>query len=509
MASPFRRVLPPRADIAQQKTQAKELLRAFDRAEPEAVSRVRDALPDKSRIALADAQFTLAREYGFHDWSALKRHIDDRTAAARGPHDRLHDAFQRRDALTVRELLAAHAEFRPMIDAPLFEFNAPAIVHCADDPAMVDVLLAFGADPDQRSGWWAGGFHALHRATGVAAEKLLAAGAVPDACAAAHLDRSDILAALLRADPGRVRERGGDGQTPLHFARSQRVADLLLDAGADIDARDVDHRSTPAHWMLERVRGAGRYELAQHLVMRGASTDIFLAAALGLTDRVVTMLQQDPALLDQRTGAGSYGEQPPSSHHISCWTIGAHRSPLDVAAQFGHDDTLSMMLPFSTPVQRLRLACRRADADAARALLRADPTLVASLDAGGHRVITDAAWNGDAAAVAVMLDVGFDPATPGQDTGSALHCAAWQGSPQTVAVLLASAAGRALIGQRDACHHSTPLGWCCHGSLYGTKDGDFAEVARLLLAAGAPPEEREASDDVEEVMMSVRRSNSH
>ncbi|HYW49174.1 MAG TPA: hypothetical protein VE861_01140 [Gemmatimonadaceae bacterium] len=506
MAPPYRRVLPQRADIAQQKTQAKELLRAFERGEPEAVARVRDALPDKPRIALAETQFTLAREYGFHDWAALKQHIDDRIAAARGPHERLHDAFLRRDAGAVRELLSAHAEFRPMIDAPLFEFNAPAIVHCADDAAMVDVLLAFGADPNRRSSWWAGGFHALHRATGAAADRLLAAGAVPDACAAAHLDRHDILAALLRAEPARAMERGGDGQTPLHFARSQRVADLLLDAGADIDARDVDHRATPAHWMLERARGAGRYDLAQHLVARGASTDIFLAAALGLTDRVVTMLQQDPALLDARTGVGSYGEQPPSSHHITYWTIGAHRSPLDVAAQFGHDDTLAAMLPFSKPAQRLRLACRRADAVGARALLRADPQLVTSLDAGDQRAITDAAWNGDAAAVAVMLDVGFDPAAPGQDTGSALHCAAWQGSPGTVAVLLASPAGRALLLQRDDCHHSTPLGWCCHGSLYGPKHGRFAEVARLLLAAGAPAEERDASDEVEEVMMSARRS---
>ena len=47
--------------------------------------------------------------------------------------------------------------------------------------------------------------------------------------------------------------------------RSKAVIDVLLDAGADIDARDVDHRSTPAHWMLDRRRGAGRYELAHYL----------------------------------------------------------------------------------------------------------------------------------------------------------------------------------------------------------------------------------------------------
>jgi ankyrin repeat protein len=101
------------------------------------------------------------------------------------------------------------------------------------------------------SSWWGGGFHALHGATPAVAERLLAAGAIPDACAAAHLDRADLLERMLAEHPARVHERGGDGQMPLHFAsRSRRVVDLLLEAGADIDARDVDHRSTAAEWMI-------------------------------------------------------------------------------------------------------------------------------------------------------------------------------------------------------------------------------------------------------------------
>src|SRR5690606_20140692 len=121
----------------------------------------------------------------------------------------------------VRRLLESHPEFRKQIDAPVFPFNAPAIVACADDLAMVEVLLDFGADPNRRSDWWAGGFHALHSATGVVADRLIKAGAIPDACAAAHLDRPDLLARILAEDPARVHERGGDGQRPLHFARSR------------------------------------------------------------------------------------------------------------------------------------------------------------------------------------------------------------------------------------------------------------------------------------------------
>ncbi len=416
------------------------------------------------------------------------------------PHEQLHQAMQRRDAHGVRRLLTQHAEFRPFINAPLFPFNAPAIVACANDAAMVDVLLEFGADPNKRSEWWAGPFHALHVATGAAAERLLAAGAEPDACAAAHLDRPDLLAAMLSTDPTRVAERGGDGQTPLHFARSRAVIDVLLDAGADINARDVDHRSAPAEWMLERVQGAGRYDLAQYLVERGAAADIFLAAALGLTANALDLLTVDPSLLDARTGRGTYGEVPPSSFHIYFWSIGANRTPLDVAAQFGHERTLEAMLLFATPVQRLRFACRRADADGARAVVREQPDIVASLGPADQRAITDAAWDGDVRAVALMLSLGFDPATPGHDGGTALHCAAWQGSAATIEAILATTAGRALVSTRESHHQSTPLGWCCHGSLHGPRGADHAKIASLLLEAGATPETWEATDAVKSML---------
>ncbi|HEY0876417.1 MAG TPA: hypothetical protein VGD94_23285 [Vicinamibacterales bacterium] len=403
------------------------------------------------------------------------------------PEQRLRAAFGRCDAADVRRLLAAHPEFRARINEPVFPFDSPAIVAFAGHPAMVEVLLEAGADPNRRSEWWAGGFHALYSSTPETAERLIAAGAVPDACAAAHLDRPALLADLIARDPSRVHERGGDGQLPLHFARSRAVVDILLAAGAEIDARDLDHRATAAEWMLDRRRGAGRFELAHYLVERGASTDIFLGAALGLTDRLLTMLRADPALLDLRTGHGSYGEQPPSSYHIYFWTIGAGRSPLDVAAQFDQPDTLAAMLAIASPVQRLLFACRRGDKAAARALVRDHPGIVGSMAPEAHRALADAAWHGDARAVALMLDLGFDPATPGHDSGTSLHLAAWEGSVETLAALLRHPAGRGLVSVRDAHYGATPLGWCCHGSLHANPGHDHAGAARLLLEAGAVP----------------------
>jgi ankyrin repeat protein len=508
MSSPFSRSLPSRPDLAQQRRQAKELLESFSSGDNEARARVRDALPDKEHITLADAQFVLAREYGFANWAELKRQILTRTEAKLSPEERMQHAFHRHDANAVRRLFENHAELRKRINEPIFSFNSPAIVAYADDFAMVDVLLDFGADPNRRSEWWAGGFHALYSATRAAAERLIAAGAIPDACAAAHLDRPDLLAQMIAEDPARVSERGGDGQTPLHFATSRTVIDLLLAAGADIDARDVDHRSTAAEWMLDRAKGAGRYDLARYLVERGASVDIFLAAALGLDDKVRAMLETNPALLDLRTGQGDYGEQPPSSYHIYFWTIGPSLSALDVAAQFEQRDTLRTMLEFASPFQRLYLACRLGDEVEARSVLREHPGIIQSMTPEDHRAISDAAWNGDARAVALMLELGFDPRAAGHDSGTALHCAAWEGSAETVTVLLRHPDARELVAIRDTHHGGTPLGWCCHGSLYGNTSHDHASVAKLLLDAGAQPESNssEASPSVEAILADWRRT---
>jgi ankyrin repeat protein len=239
--------------------------------------------------------------------------------------------------------------------------------------------------------------------------------------------------------------------------------------------------------MLNRRRGAGRYELAQYLVERGASTDIFLAAALGLTDRARQMLELDAGLLGLRTGQGAYGEQPPSSYHIYTWTIGASLTPLDVAAQFEHPETVAVMSQFATPVSRFQAACRAGDAALAREILHQEPGLVARMAPGDHRLITDAAWSGDASAVTLMLELGFDPRTPGHDGGTALHCASWHGSAATVEALLRHPLGLACVAVADAHYGATPLGWCCHGSLHGPRTGDHARVALLLLQAGARP----------------------
>ena len=402
--------------------------------------------------------------------------------------DRFKRAVHQRDVAGLRRVLTDSEIARAAINEPLFGFDSPALVSVSGDGDLevVDVLLEFGADPNRKSDWWAGGFHPLYGAKGEVADRLIAAGAVPDACAAAALDRPDVLARLLREDPSRVHERGGDGQTPLHFARSRQVVDMLLDAGADIDARDLDHRATAAEWMLGD--NGTRLDLARYLVERGASADIFLVAALGLADRARAMVRENPQLLSLRTSQGTYAEKHPSSYHIYQWTIGPNLSPLQVAAKFRQAAVIDAMTPMASTGELLLLACHEGNRAEAHAIVAANPGIIDSLGAGRH-ALTEEAWAANAPAVELMLELGFDPALPsvtGPGGGTALHCAAWEGSVPCVEALLRYPSGRALVNVRESNWNGTPLSWCCHGSNNcGNPDADHAQVARLLLAAGA------------------------
>ena len=506
MSSPFSRSLPSTPSLAQQKKQAKELLQSFTAGDPEARARIRAVLPDKQRIALADAQFVLAREYGFADWSALKQHIDALEEAAASPSradrtprsvgatpTRVRRIFQQQPALAADDRRA-----------PLLASTRRRSSHCANDAAMVDVLLELGADPNRRSEWWAGPFHALHVATGDAAARLLAAGAIPDACAAAHLDRVDLLARMIDEDPARVHERGGDGQTPLHFAQSRAAVDLLLDAWrrhrrtrrrSPLDARRVDARPPPRRGPLRAgalPRRARR--LHRHLPRRGARPHRPRAR----DDRrgPVAARPPDGARPLRRAAA----EQPSTSISGRSATA-ALRWTSPRSSSSTRRSSCCSASPSPHPALHARLPAA-ATRPAARAVLRDDPTLMTRLTADDRRAITDAAWHGEPRAVALMLDLGFDPRTPGHDSGTALHCAAWQGSPETVAALLRHPDAAELWRSRTRTTARPHSAGAAMAPASATTGRDHAAVARLLLAAGARtgPDTAEASEEVEAVL---------
>ncbi len=105
-------------------------------------------------------------------------------------------------------------------------------------------------NPGSRTQWWAGGYGVLDDCDPALVDFLVERGAVIDAHAAARLGKLPEPTDLVAADPEAVHARGGDGQTPLHFASTVDIAAFLLAHGAEIDALDVHHESTPAQYML-------------------------------------------------------------------------------------------------------------------------------------------------------------------------------------------------------------------------------------------------------------------
>ena len=218
-------------------------------------------------------------------------------------------AVENGDIDTVKNLLASDQSLAAHIDAPWFSFDAPAIVFAAasGNRQLIDVLLDAGADIDVKSSWWAGGTSALQHAAGSMlsynrelAEYLIEQGATVDVHSAAGLDMYETLAELIHAFPRSawpevVNAPGSDGMSPLHFAATPRIAELLLRHGADINLRDRDHNGTPAQWTM-----LSRPEVCQYLLKQGAEGDIILYCVTGDVDRAKAELQENPALLDLR-----------------------------------------------------------------------------------------------------------------------------------------------------------------------------------------------------------------
>lgn len=66
--------------------------------------------------------------------------------------------------------------------------------------------------------------------------------------------------AILKQDLSAAKARDSDGATPLHYAAEAGNRDIvhaLLDAGADINARDAQFDATPAGWAIEYLRQRG------------------------------------------------------------------------------------------------------------------------------------------------------------------------------------------------------------------------------------------------------------
>lgn len=452
---------------------------------------------------LADAQHALANEYGFATWAKLKAHVE---ALALTPAQALTAAVRDSDAARVRELLHRHADLRAHIDAPLENYGEGQHALFAavqrGDRATIDVLLSAGADIRKRTEWRAGGFGVLDDCDPSMLEFLTERGAVLDAHSAARLGMIAELREMVKADPDAVRSLGGDGRTPLHFASTVKIAEFLLENGADIDARDRNHESTPAQHMLrvehKRHYPHDRQPVARCLVSRGCHTDILMAAALGDLDLARRLLDADPACIAMNVSEKWF---PKGTVYLPL--LGVHPTAHTVARDFGHEDIFQLLLDRTPPSLKLALACELGDEAAFQELLAARPNLVSTLSEEERRKLPDAAQSGNTAAVRLMLQAGWPVDMPGKMGAAALHWAAFNGNSAMAREILRFHPALELKSKE---YTGTALSWAIFGSGNGWNraSGDYAATVEALLEAGAvvPPhaQQLEPSEAVQEVL---------
>jgi ankyrin repeat protein len=207
-----------------------------------------------------------------------------------------------------------------------------------------------------------------------------------------------------------------------------------------------------------------------------------MAARLGDVSLATRLLDANPSCIAARINEPGYSPVPP--FNIYCWSIGFGMSPHDVASTYGHREVLDLLVARNPARVRFINALLAADEPEANAVLAEHPSLFSSLSREDHGRLAFAIFHGRLDAAALMLRLGFDPAAPGVDGGTALHAACWVGSVRMVERLLAR--GGVPLDARDPTHRSTPLGWTAFGSVHRRAPGaDYPAVADRLVAAGA------------------------
>jgi ankyrin repeat protein len=420
------------------------------------------------------------------------------------PLEALGRAVSANDTAAARRVLAGHPELKARLDeaVPHDSFGATALLTAVHhkNRELIEVLLQAGADINVGSHWWAGSFGVLDDDSGLE-DFLIEHGALVTAHAAARLGRLDRLRELVSNDPAVVHQRGGDGQTPLHFAASVEVAAFLLEHGAEIDALDIDHESTPAQWMLEN-----RHDVARYLVSQGCRTDILMAAALGDLPLVQRHLEADPANLRLSVSDEWFPRRDPrSAGTIYSWTLDRDKTAHFVARMFGHQEIYRYLMARSPAELQLTIACEVGDEALVRELLARRPDLVGALSEAEQRKLPLAGKDNNVKAVRLMLAAGWPVDTRGSQHGeTALHWAAFHGSPDLVREILPYSPDLELTSLE---YPGTALHWGIYGSKHGwhPERGDYAMTVQLLLEAGAKPPPPSGSLEASEAVLAVLR----
>jgi Ankyrin repeats (many copies) len=478
-------LLPERPDLGQLRRRAKELrdaARRGDAAALESFARHHPSAP-QGAASLAAAQLVIARELGFASWPGLRAAIDADAASRRavqafvnasvdGHLQLASETFAADPDIAGRSLLAAAVLGDAGTVRAMLAADPAAAVAVDDERGWPPLLYACYSRWHQVDPGRAGGLADVVRV-------LLGAGASPNTNdggrsryrsalkGSVEVNNPGITAVLLDAgaspDPGHP-----IGEAVGH--RDHRCLRLLLAHGARV-ARTwavgaaVWHDDPGALSLLLDALRAGGTGTA------GEATEALPDAAAGASLPVVDALLRAGADPD---AAGEDG--------LPALRLAVRAGRADIAARLraagAADD--------STDIDDFIGACVAADRAAAGRILAGHPGLPGRLTGRDRAVIVDAAGSRPAAAIAVMLELGFSPDASNDSGGQPLHMAAYCGNAAVVRLLLEAGAD---VDARDARFDSTPLAFATVGSRelgeVAGKPGDWTGTVTLLIEAGA------------------------
>ena len=390
--------LPDAPNLEWLRKQAKHHLDELRRSNPDA--------------QLSDAQFELAKRYGFPSWRALKAHVDSLTIDGQ-----LFDAARKGDVAKLTTLLDEHPDKLYARTKPYEHTMLHLAAHNGHLPA-VDFLLKRGIDANTREK--GDNTYAMHWAA-----------------AAGHLD----------------------------------VVRRLADAGGDVIGEGDDHALGMIGWATgwDGCDDATHRAIADFLISRGARHHIYSAMSIGDEDEVRRIVAADPSELGRTQ---SHNEDFRRPLHFAVLKklprmvellleLGA--DPLATDAS-GHTAVAYATTPeIARPVVEamrdrvgptLLASVAIADWDSADRLLRQDPDAI-----GREGLLHQLAKSGNVAAVRWLLDHGADPNARWNHWNALvtpLHVAVLAGHPQVTRALLEAGADQTI---RDTQHQSDALGW--------------------------------------------------
>ncbi len=399
---------PVRLNIEQARNQAKDLLKALRSRDPAAARRFRTTVPQigaysdeqvfSAKLALHDAQRVIAIEHGCQSWQELVAHVRRSISPPYSVDDLIgfFVAVKDWDAEGVSRALDAQptlVEARLLDDNYMLEGNA--------------FREAIRNDP-----------HPVSRKTRTALH-LVSTGffrnATPDVLE---------IARILVERGADVNNVGWDGNNnlcaPITLASWEGGLDmmrLLLDAGADVSGEHgVAALETAAHH-----DSVDRYNLLEEY---GAPVTAWSLVEMGLTDRIIDLVERDPGVLMQRRDDG-----------YSLLQTAAARGDSNPALMESGREIVRALVRRGAEMDAFTAAGMN-DVDSLSRILEREPVAADFRLTNGTNPVCFAAWSRSHEALEMLLKAGADPNVSYGNSMSPLRRAAFYDDTESCRLLL-------------------------------------------------------------------------